>query len=228
MLRSSWKPLRKWETPSLSVLSVKSTPASIGDYVTVDICFQSKTTTVPITISKMGQLTFPISGYRCYGLPCTPWTSLSKNSPVSSVSSHYQNSLALRIPYKFINNFQPTIQSPWTNGCLWIFSPFWKYRRHQQNHRVAGTQRITFMDVVLLWALSTNHEEIGRRNAIPERLCWGLTCGTTKTQNRRSLMPTSRWGKTIRPMSHALCTTCVTNHHQTSSLRTCSTDRYDH
>ena len=228
MLRSSRKPLKRREIPSPFVPSTKLMPASIGDSVTADTRFQSKTIIVPTTISKMGWLTFPISGYQCYGFSRTTQIALSRNSPIPLVPSHHRNPFTLRIPYKFIGNLYPTIQPPRTNGCLWIVSPFWNYRQHQQNHGVVGTQRTTFTDMVLLWALSMNHEEIRRRNAIPEGLRQGLTCGTTKTQNRQSLMPTSCWGKMIRPTSHTLCTTCITNHHQTSSPCTHSTKIYDH
>ena len=228
MPRSSQKPLRKWEIPSLSILSAERMPALTGDSVTAGICSQSKTITVFITISKTGWLTFPISSYRHYGFSHTTWIALSRNSPISPIPSHHWNPFTLWISYKPVNNLHPTIQPPRTNGHLRIVSPFWKYRWHQQNHRVAGTQQTTFMDMVLLWALSMDRKEIGRRNAIPERLCQGFTCGTVKTQNQRSLTPTSHWGKMIRPMSHVLCMTRIANHHQTSSLCTRSTDRYDH
>ena len=227
MPKSFRKPLKKWEIPSLSVLFTKPTPASIGNSVIADTHFRSETIIVPITISKTGQLTFPISGYRHYGFPCTPWTSLSRNSSVSLVPSYYRNSLTLWIPYKFIRNFYPTISQPsQTNGCLWIVPPFWKYRRHQQNLRVAGTQWTTLMDVVLLWALSMNREEIGGRNAISERLHWGLTCGTMKTQDQRSPMPVSRWSTTIGPARYVLCPASIKYHHQASSMH--STNRYNH
>ena len=71
MLKSSRKPLRRQEIPSLSVLFAKPMPALTGDSVTAGICSQSTTITVPITISKTGRLTFPISGYRHYGLSRT-------------------------------------------------------------------------------------------------------------------------------------------------------------
>ena len=229
MLKSSQKPLRKWEIPSLSVLSAEHTPASSGNSVTVDIHFRSATTTVPTTISKTGWLTFPISRYCHYGFSHTARIALPRNSPISLIPNYRWNPFTLRISYKFVSNLHSAItQSPRTNGHLWIVSPLQKYRWHWQNYRVVGTQQTTLTDVVLLWTLSMNCEEIGRRNAISERLRRGLTCGIMKTQDWWSTTPVSCWSTTIGPTCYALCMTCITYHHLTSSVHTCSTNRYDH
>ena len=99
MPKSSRKPLRKQEIPSLSVLSTECTPASIGDSVTADIRFQSATTTAPTIISKTGRLTFPISRYQHYGFPRTAQIASSRNSPISLVPSYHRDSLALWISH---------------------------------------------------------------------------------------------------------------------------------
>ena len=189
--------------------------------------FRSETIIVPITISKTGRLTFPISGYQRYGFSCTSQTSLSRNSPVSFIPHYYWNPFTLQISNRFVSNLHPAATS-WTNGCLWTVPPFWKYWRHQQNRRVARTQWAALTDMVLFRTLSTNHEEIGRRNVIPEGLCQGFTRGTMKTQDRWCIMPVSRWSMTIGPTRYVLCTTRIAYHHLTPSTCTCSPDRYDH
>ena len=227
MPKSSQKPLKRWEILSLSILFAKRTPVSIGDSVTVGIHSRSETIIALTIISKMGQLTFPISGYQCYGFSCTPRTSLSRNSSVSFIPCYYQNPFTLQISNKFVSNLHPTATSR-TNGCLWAVPPFWKYRWHQQNRRVAGTKWTALTDVVLFRTLSMNCKEIGRRNVVSKRLCQGFTCGIMKTQDQWSIVPVSRWSTTIRPTCYALCMTHFAYHHSTSSMCTHSTDRYDH
>lgn len=146
-------------------------PVSIGSSVTVDTPSRSKITIAPTTISKMGRLTLPTSGYQRYGFSHTSQIPLPRNPPVPLIPSHHQNPFPLRISHKFISNLHSAIsQPPQTNGCLRIILPLWKHRRRQQNPGTIGTQWITSPNMVLFPTLSTNGEETGRRNAISKKL----------------------------------------------------------
>ena len=118
MPKLSQKPLERREIPSLSILSAECTPASIGNSVTADIHFRSATITVLIITSKMGWLTFPISGYQHYGFSHTTRIASSRNSWISLIPRYYQNPFTLRISGRPVSNLHSTPTSR-TNGRLW-------------------------------------------------------------------------------------------------------------
>ena len=126
---------------------------------------RSTTTTALTIISKMGRLTFPISGYQRYGFPCTTRITSSRNSWISLIPCYYRNPVTIRIPGRLISNLHPTLTS-WTNGCLWIVLALRKHWRHQQNRGVIRTQSIDATNMVLFWTLSMDCKGIGERSTI--------------------------------------------------------------
>ena len=165
MPKSSRKLLGKREIPSLSILFAEHMLASIGDFVTADIYFRSVTITVLITISKTGQLTFPISGHHRYGFARASQIASSRNSWIPLISCYRQNPITIRIPRGFISDLYPASTSR-TNGHLWTVLALRKYWRHQQNCGIVGAQSANVMDMVVLWTLSMNRKRIGKRSAV--------------------------------------------------------------
>ena len=162
---SSRRPPRKQEIPSLSTLSVEHTPALIGDSVTTGIHFRSTTITVPIITSKMGRLTFPISGYQRHGFSCAPRIASFRNSWIPFISCYCRNSFSLWKSNRFVINLRSALTHR-TDGHLWTVLAFWKHRRHQQNRGIIGTQSSDVTNVVLFRTLSTNRKRIGKRSVV--------------------------------------------------------------
>ena len=227
MLKLFWNSLGKREIPWLSVLSAEHMPASIGDSVTADICFQSATITVLIITSKMGWLTFPISGYQRYGFPRTTRITPSRNSWISLIPHHYRNPFTLRIPGGSVSNLYPAPTSR-TNGRLQTVLALWKYQWHQQDHGVIGAQSVDATNVVLFWTLSTNCKKVGGRSMVSKGQCWKFIWGITKTWYQWSLMPSNFWSKVIGSTGHMFRMTSIAHHYSTPSLCTCSANGHDH
>ena len=167
MPKSSWNSLGKWEIPSLSALSAEHTPALIGDSVTAGIHFRSTTITVLIITSKMGWLTFPISGYHQYGFPRASQIASSRNSWIPLIPHYCRNPITIRIPGRFVSNLHPALTSR-TNRCLQAVLAFQKHWRHQQNHGIIRTQSSDVTNVVVFWTLSTDRKGIGKGSAVSE------------------------------------------------------------
>ena len=124
MPKSSRRPPRKREIPLPSALSAEHTPALTGDSVTPAIRFRSTTIIVLIITSKMGRLTFPISGYQRHGFSRAPQITSFRNSWIPLISCYCRNSFSLRKPDRFVINLHlaPTHR---TDGRLWIVLAFW-------------------------------------------------------------------------------------------------------